>query len=362
MALSNLIPNFKVRSGPLRGLSVYQGLLALALAVLMVVIIRVFFSFTTSTEILLARSVGTAIIALVAFTLASNVPIKWLPKHAARFLALAVASPLALVGAYALTTPGGLPEAWDHWPALSGWMRMSSLAVGMSLVATLIYIYLERDREAKEQALRFALDKQTLEKEALSARLKAMQAQIEPHFLFNTLANVQQLVEMQSPRAAPLLKNLIQYLKLAIPPARADFSTAEKEFELARHYLAIMQMRMPDRLQFSVELPEALKHAQLPPLALLTLVENAVKHGIDPTEHGGSVQVSAQQEGASLVIQVVDTGRGLGATAAAASTGTGLANLRERLAAQYGSGAAVQLLENVPRGVTARLVLPHALP
>jgi sensor histidine kinase YesM len=238
---------------------------------------------------------------------------------------------------------------------------MSSLAIGISLVATLIYIYLERDREAKEAALRFALDKQTLEKEALSARLKAMQAQVEPHFLFNTLANVQQLVEMQSPRAAPLLKNLIQYLKLAIPQTRGDSSTAEKEFELARHYLAIMQMRMPDRLQFSVELPAALKTAQLPPLALLTLVENAVKHGIDPTEHGGSVRVTATQDVGRLIVQVEDTGKGLGATPAAASTGTGLANLRERLQAQYGGDAALELLENAPRGVIARLLLPLSL-
>jgi two-component sensor histidine kinase len=366
----NWIPNYKVRSGPLRGLSLYQGILAIVLAILIVAIIRIAFNFSTSTQVLLLRSIVTATFTLLAFTLASNASIQWLPKHTVRFLAIAVASPVALMGVYALTLPTNItddccslawgPLSWMGGDAARGWAKMSMVAIIISLIATLIYIYLERDREAKEQALRFALDKQTLEKEALSVRLKALQAQVEPHFLFNTLANVQQLVEMQSPRAGPMLKNLIQYLKLTIAQTRGETTCAEKEFELARNYLAIMQTRMPDRLEYSVQLPAALNAAQLPPLALLTLVENAVKHGIDAAEQGGAVQVSAVAQAEQLNIEVADTGSGLGSKPGHGN-GTGLANLRERLQAQYGAQASLQLLENTPRGVVARLSLPLVL-
>ncbi|MGL5004244.1 MAG: sensor histidine kinase [Casimicrobium sp.] len=197
-----------------------------------------------------------------------------------------------------------------------------------------------------------------MEKELLSAQLKAMQAQIEPHFLFNTLANVQQLVEMQSPNAAPLLKTLIRYLKLALANSKDQVTTVASEFELARSYLAIMQMRIPDRLQFDVSLPEDLRTAKLPPLSVMTLVENAVKHGIDPAEHGGRIDVSASRVNGELMLQVSDSGAGL-REQQSADTGTGLASLRERLQAQYAGAARLELEENTPHGVVARLYLPR---
>jgi sensor histidine kinase YesM len=349
--------NPRIASGPLRNLSLLQVLFALVLAGLAVVYIRLFLHFSTSNEVLLARSIGASLAVLLAFTLASNVSLRWLPRQTARTLAIVIVSPLALAVAYSLTIDGTLTDIWSRDSVVQGWWKMSLLAVIVGLLSTLTFIYYERDREAKEQALRYALDREILEKELLAAQLKAMQAQIEPHFLFNTLANVQQLVEMQSPQAAPLLKTLIRYLKLALDNSKDQVTSVASEFELARSYLAIMQMRMPDRLQFDVSLPEHLRDATLPPLSVMTLIENAVKHGIDPTEHGGRIEVSASNTNGELLLQVSDSGAGLAAQHGDKG-GTGLVNLRERLQAQYGGSARLELEENTPRGLVARLRLP----
>lgn len=349
--------NPRIANGPLRNLSLLQVAFALALACLTVAYIRLFLYFSTSTEVLFARSVGASLAVLLAFTLASNISLRWLPRQIARTLAIVIVSPLALAVAYSFTIDKTLAEIWSHEAVLLGWSRMSLLAVIVGLLSTLTFIYYERDREAKQQALRFALDRETLEKELLSAQLNAMQAQIKPHFLFNTLANVQQLVEMQSPQAAPLLKTLIRYLKLALANSKDQVTTVANEFDLARNYLAIMQMRMPDRLQFAVSLPDELRAAKLPPLSVMTLVENAVKHGIDPTEHGGRIDVVASSASGELVLQISDTGAGL-SEQYGKSGGTGLASLRDRLQAQYVGLARLELEENAPLGVVARLRLP----
>ncbi len=349
--------NPRVARGPLRNLSLLQVLIALVLAGLALTYIRVFLNFATSTEVLLARLIGASLAVLLAFTLASNVSLHWLSRQTARTLAIVVVSPLALAVAYTFTNDGSLTEIWSRESIVSGWWRMSVLAVVMGLLSTLTFIYYERDHEAKEQALRHALERETLEKELLTAQLKAMQAQIEPHFLFNTLANVQQLVEMQDSKAAPLLKTLIRYLRLVLANSKDHATTVASEFELARSYLAIMQMRMPDRLQFDLSLPENLHAAKLPPLSVMTLVENAVKHGIDPTEHGGRIDVNASNVNGELVLQVGDSGAGL-SEQRGTDHGTGLASLRERLQAQYASAARLELEENKPRGVIARLCLP----
>jgi sensor histidine kinase YesM len=351
------ISSLSISTGPLRNLSLLHVLIACVLGGLAVVYIRVMLNFTTSTEVLLARAIGASLIALLAFTLATNFSVRWVSVHTGRALAIVLISPLALALAYSLTTDGSLAQTWSRHEVISGWRSMSILAVVLGVFSTLAFNYYERDMEVKQQALRHALERETLEKEVMSAHLKAMQAQIEPHFLFNTLANVQQLVEMQSPQAAPLLKSLIGYLKLALANARAPSCTVAAEFDFARNYLTIMQMRMPDRLQFEVSLPVELRKTKLPPLAVMTLVENAVKHGIDPTAGGGGIKVSAQQHNNELVLQVSDTGAGLHEQGPKTS-GTGLANLRERLQTQYGSAARLELQDNTPNGLIARLHLP----
>ena len=217
--------------------------------------------------------------------------------------------------------------------------------------------WLIRD-DARNQALAFELERSELERQALDARLRLLQAQVEPHFLFNTLANVRELVDSGSPQASAVLASLIAYLRAAVPRLHEGAGSVAQEFDLVRAYLEVMHMRMPDRLQFALELDPAAAPLFCPPMSVLTLVENAVRHGIDPSEQGGRIDVRAYSAEGRCRIDVVDTGLGLGTGAGAGGLGTGLANLRERLQLAFGGAARLDLAANAPRGVRATLDLP----
>ena len=201
----------------------------------------------------------------------------------------------------------------------------------------------------------FVLERSTLEKEALDARLKLLHAQIEPHFLFNTLANVQALVESGSPQAAPVLKSLIAYLRAAVPKLHAEASTLGNEIALVRAYLELMRMRMPDRLSFSIDVPDELANVEFLPMSALTLVENAVRHGVDPSESGGRIDVAAKRApgGGEIRVVVADSGAGMSESAV---PGTVLANLESRLRGFFGATARRELHDARPHGLSAEIV------
>ena len=187
------------------------------------------------------------------------------------------------------------------------------------------------------------------------AKLAALQAQVEPHVLYNTLASVQALTEVDPAKANEMTGHLIQYLRNALPKMRESVSTVGQEVELVRAYLSILQMRMGTRLTFDIAVPENLMALPFPPLMLPSLVENAIKHGLEPQREGGAVHITASLEGGRLKLVVADTGRGFGETVGA---GVGLANIRERLAALYGDAARFSLEGNVPKGVVATIEVP----
>jgi LytS/YehU family sensor histidine kinase len=200
-------------------------------------------------------------------------------------------------------------------------------------------------------------------KQLLEARLQLMQAQIEPHFLFNTLATVQHLVETEPAEASRMLGDLIKYLRAAMPQLRERGTTLAREAELARAYLAIQRIRTGNRFDFSIDIPQALANQPFPPMMLLTLVENAVKHGFESHAQRGEIKVSAHDRASGLVISVDDTGAGFRAgTAIASPEGVGLTNVRERLEALYGAAASLVLEENTPRGMRASILVPLAAP
>src|SRR4029453_8907222 len=198
--------------------------------------------------------------------------------------------------------------------------------------------------------------REVLQSQMVEAHLSALQAQIEPHFLFNTLANVKRLYETAPARGREMLSSLINYLRAALPTMREPGSTLQREIELVRSFLTILQMRMGDRLAFSIDAPGDLSSARVPPMVLPTLVENAIKHGLSPLPEGGRIDIRARREGSgSMVIEVSDTGAGF---AASGGSGVGLANTRSRLAALYGQDASLSLSNGAPRGVVARIRLP----
>jgi signal transduction histidine kinase len=199
------------------------------------------------------------------------------------------------------------------------------------------------------------LDRIRLEGELAQGRLHVLEAQIEPHFLFNSLANVRRLLRTDGEAGRAMLADLMRYLESALPRMRADSSTLAREAELIRAFLAVHQVRMGARLQVDIDVPAELGGHVVPPMMLLTLIENALKHGLAPLPEGGSIKLSAAEAGGKLVLGVADTGRGL---VAGAGGGTGLANIRARLKAMYGPTAGLSLRLNDPRGLVAEIRLP----
>ncbi len=196
-----------------------------------------------------------------------------------------------------------------------------------------------------------------LERQRVEAQLKALQAQIEPHFLFNTLANLDALIQTDPKRARAMLGHLNDYLRSTLAATRRERSTLAEEFAQLRGYLEVQGMRMGARLRFTLELPDSLAQADVPPMLLQPLVENSLKHGLEPKVEGGEVKVSAREEGDRLVLEVADTGLGK-ANGSTGGTGVGLSNVRERLAAAY-EGAKVDAGVNAAGGYTVRLSIPR---
>jgi LytS/YehU family sensor histidine kinase len=188
--------------------------------------------------------------------------------------------------------------------------------------------------------------------------MAAMQAQVEPHFLFNTLASIDHLIEVDPPRASTMQKNLIALLRAAMPAMRETQATLGRELQVVRPYLEIMKMRMQERLRAEVSVPEGLHSADLPPMMLQSLVENAIKHGLEPRPEGGAVSVAAEVLHGKLAVTVADTGVGFG-RAPTAGTGTGLESIRERLKLIYGAEAELRITENAPHGTRATIVVPY---
>jgi signal transduction histidine kinase len=193
------------------------------------------------------------------------------------------------------------------------------------------------------------------ERQLTQTELKLLQAQIEPHFLFNTLSNVLQLVDADPPAAKRMLWNLTSYLRASLHRTRAGATTLGEELDLVRAYLEIQAERMGARLAWRIDCPAELRDLPLPPLLLQPLVENAVRHGLEPSRGGGEVRVRAGREGETLVLEVQDTGVGIGI---GSGSGVGLANVRARVrAVSQGQGSMV-IQPNVPRGLCVRIALP----
>lgn len=200
----------------------------------------------------------------------------------------------------------------------------------------------------------------TAERAATLAQLKALEAQVEPHFLYNTLAHVTSLVDAEPATAKRMLERLIVLLRASAAGSANGASTLGEQAAHMRAYLDLVAMRLGPRLAWSIDVPAALAARALPPAILQPLVENAVKHGIEPAIAGGAIAIAARESAGRLVVEVADTGAGFGAVEAAPgrSTGLGLANLRARLAALYGGEAQVTIAENAPSGVRVSVSLP----
>ena len=231
-------------------------------------------------------------------------------------------------------------------------------AMIMGLCISLFFLFQFREAHARAQMLKADVDRSRLSKQAVEAELKMMQAQVEPHFLFNTLASVQYLTETNPSEASQLLGHLLAYLRAAVPQLRTATTTLGQEIALIEAYLNVFKTRMGPRLEFSIEVPEALRGHAFPPVLLISIVENAITHGLEPQAEGGTVRIEAMRDGERLRVVVTDTGRGVGNEAAREGHGVGLGNVRERLAALYGAGATFTLEDVAPHGARSTIEIP----
>ncbi|MBK9523124.1 MAG: histidine kinase [Rhodocyclaceae bacterium] len=215
--------------------------------------------------------------------------------------------------------------------------------------------------EAKAAVAIEAADHATLKQQLAEARLQALQAQVEPHFLFNTLAAVEHLIETDPPRAAKMQGNLIGYLRSVMPNLRKPDSTVGREVDICRHYLEILKVRMEDRLDIVIDVPPGLESASLPPLILQSLVENAIQHGLEPKAEGGQIKIKAEISDGHLVIIVADTGIGFSPKSATSGGGVGISNIRERLAAMFDKRGQLIITPNAPCGTQVRIELPYSV-
>ena len=255
------------------------------------------------------------------------------------------------------------PEVPVYWGFFLTRLALYSLLGCMAYAVLVLRI---KDSQLEQQLALAQRQSEALRTQQMEAQMLALNAQIEPHFLFNTLATTRRLYATTPDRGRDMLGSLIAYLRAALPGMREQMSSLGQELELLRNYLHILQMRMGERLSFEIKADPGLLDLRLPPLILATLVENAIKHGLAALTEGGHLQISAQTSAQTVtsadrseaVLEVRDNGAGFGSNSGLGGSGVGLANTRARLLACFGPSAKLELEALQPRGVLARIRLP----
>ena len=299
--------------------------------------------------------IGSAVL-IAAVWARGAVPSHGIKQYVAVALAVVLAAAVATV-CMEIWMPGGwLAGPNVDWPDLLSVVAVivRPSFVGLIIASAWLYVRAEADHAAAIVAC--TIDSERMDRQTAEARLQVLEAQIEPHFLFNTLANVKRLYETDHIAGATMMRNLKDYLAVALPQMRAVACTLGRESDHAIAYLNIQRIRMGRRLAFDFDVPAQLRGARMPPLMLLTLVENAVKHGLTPRIEGGRIDVRARVTDEQLRVEVADTGQGF---TKSGGGGTGLANTRARLASYFGDRGKLSLAMNTPQGVVATLVLPY---
>ncbi|MCY3689461.1 MAG: histidine kinase [Gammaproteobacteria bacterium] len=230
------------------------------------------------------------------------------------------------------------------------------LALFFGITGSLIFYTRERLFRISQQLAKAELRESQQQKLLTETELKLLQAQIEPHFLFNTLSNIAQLIPGNPELAGKTLDNLTTLLRASLARTRTGETTLGQEIEFAAAYLAIQATRMQGRLRYEIDLPGELRDIPLPPLLVQPLLENAVTHGIEPLSAGGEVSFTARKTGDELILGVHDTGAGISETGA--NGGTGLRNVRDRLRLRYGPKASLELTPANPHGINAIISIP----
>ena len=289
----------------------------------------------------------------IAISLVNTPLVLFLRPGWRRWLALAVGLPSSvLLGTMLAAGLVGIPLAMDK--------VAQTMAIGLMFgaVGSAVFLQAERIHLQEREIRQRRLEEAERARREAEAHLQLLQAQIEPHFLFNTLANLASLIEANPVRARQLLDRLIDWLRVALARSRQEQATLEGELQLLENWLEILAIRFGPRLAWRIEATPEARRAAIPPMLLQPLLENAVKHGIEPQLGGGRLWLEASVEHGKLRIEIGDDGVGL--DSAKSATGTGLDNVRARLAALYGDAGRLSISSHAGGGVRVRLELPCA--
>ncbi len=300
----------------------------------------------------LGELAAIAVVLLAAYTALDELLARSMPLRLAviSLVLLAVSAVLAvLLHAY---YAGGFEHLPPPLRMLADSLRWGLPAVFLALIADVHGRALQTDSAAHAAELARA----QLEQAEAEQQLSLLQAQIEPHFLFNMLGNVRRLYHTRPQAGAEAVGSLMRYLRTALPQLRSRRASLGEEIDLVQAYLDLFQLRMGAQLGFSIAVDDGLREAEFPPMLLVTLVENAIKHGLEPAG-GGRIEVRARRRRHLLEVSVLDDGVGFGA-AASSGTGVGLVNIRRQLAARYAGGARLTLEGRDPRGARATIAIP----
>lgn len=294
------------------------------------------------------------------FALGNRIVGDWLAgaSFAVRLLYYSIVSIIGVFVGYALGSALlDSPQLWTSVFSPQGATSILLLSLIISATLAAIFFARERQAEAETEFQRERARSEAAEKQFRIAQLQLLEAQIEPHFLYNTLANVISLIDTEPVTAKHMIERLIDYLRRAALVAGGADATLGRQIELLRAYLDLIVLRMGARLSYQIDVPPELAALPLPPMLLQPVVENAIKHGLEPKIAGGEVRVTARRQGDRLLLEVTDDGLGVRTTRAAGSTGLGLANLRERLSTMHGAHASLAIEDRHP-GTRVTIDLP----
>jgi sensor histidine kinase YesM len=238
------------------------------------------------------------------------------------------------------------------------WDNLKTSVLVFAIGGTITYFFYSK---GKLKMIREAVEKERInrlasEKEALESNLRLLQAQIEPHFLFNTLSNILSLIDTEPSKGKSMLMDLIHYLRTSLSRTLPDTTTLDQEIDAIKAYLNIQKIRLGDRLNFTIDIPETLRQHPFPPMLIQPLVENAIKHGLEPKVTGGEISITITEENGLIRITVADTGAGFSSLNA---SGVGIANVKERIHLIYGKKGRLLLEEKRPAGVRAVIEVPR---
>jgi hypothetical protein len=242
----------------------------------------------------------------------------------------------------------------------STWFRSFVLLLILALLAMKALVGGKKRAEAETLTANAAAERASMQRQLSETKMQMMQAQVEPHFLFNTLASVEYLIETNPPRASAMQRSLIQYLRAVLPQMRdnAVVTNLGREADMVKAYLNLLKMRMEERLTVEMEIPEGLRTAAFPPMMLQSMVENAIKHGLECKPEGGTLKIVAEVASGKLRVIVTDDGVGFGVVPSD-GTGLGLPTIRERLKLLHGDQGQLHIAANSPSGVIATIDVPY---